>query len=960
MSSTYLRPGIGRRILASCIALSLSAAVSAETLSAPGLSAPGSIAYDAEGVPTITAANDNDAAFLQGYAHAQYRFYQMDYTRRAVSGTLAELLGQAALSSDIQTRTLGLRRGAERSWRAMSDDMRGWIEAYTNGVNHWLSTTAALPPEYGALSLTRATPWSPVDTVVVGKGLAFQLSFDLDIDATIQLGTYQAAATAAGLNATALYFNDIFRAAPADNRVTIPGFVPGAAAAPESTQAMAVTVEGDAPITEVEPIAADTLALAKQYREAISGNALLSKALDGNDSPIGSNEWVVSGAHTASGKPILSNDPHLGLDLPSVFTEQHVFSNDSRYPAPMDVTGVTIPGAPGVIQGCNQGMCWGTTTNSLDVTDVFQETLRLNSYGLPYAIVHNGVEEPVQWLFQNYYVNQMSGGPDNIKRDNSIGYTNGGVTIIVPRRNNGAIVSLTGSTGLSVAYTGWGPTKELESFRRINRATNVAQFQDALTYFDFGSQNFAYADQAGNIAYFTSAEAPVRIDLQTTGQPGGGRPPWLIRDGSGALKHDWMPVVNRQPNQATPYEILPANEMPYVINPASGYIANANNDPIGFSLTNNVLSKTRPGGGVYYLDSGGASAFRMGRIDRELQRMIASGIPITADDMADLQANNQLLDAELILPQLLGAYDRSVASGAWADAATLAGNAKVAEAISRLRAWDFSTPTGIPQGYDAGDNPASLPAPSQQEINHSVAATIWATWRAAALRNTIDAALTKIGLGSSLPGGRDALTALKYQLDNYATLNGKGASGINFFAVTGAPTPAAARDFLLLKSLKDGLDRLASSDFNAAFAGSTELSDYRWGKLHRIVFDHSLGGPFNIPGTNPYPFQNLGTGLPGISRPGGFEAVDASAHDLRANGVNSFMFGSGPARRFVGEMTLPTIDAAQILPGGPSGVIGSPFYVSQLSRWLTNHYKPLPIPHADALAQSPTVIDFTP
>src|SRR5690606_770787 len=121
--------------------------------------------------------------------------------------------------------------------------------------------------------------------------------------------------------------------------------------------------------------------------------------------------------------------------------------------------------------------------------------------------------------------------------------------------------------------------------------------------------------------------------------------------------------------------------------------------------------------------------------------------------------------------------------------------------------------------------------------------------------NTIDAALSRIGLGSALPGGRDALTALKYQLDNYAVLNGKGASGLDFFPVPGAPTPADARDYVLMKSLKDGLDRLGSSDFEPAFDGSTDLSDYRWGKLHRIVFDHSLGGPFNIPGSNPYPFQ---------------------------------------------------------------------------------------------------------
>ena len=958
MSLTTLRRSIIRAMFASCVLLGVSAPLAAQTLIAPGMTAPGSISYNAEGMPTISAANDNDAAFLQGYSHARDRFYQMDFTRRAVSGTLAELVGPTALANDVQTRTLGLRRGAERTWRALSDDMRGWMLAYSNGVNYWLNTATALPPEYGALDLTRATPWSPVDSIVVGKGLAFQLSFDLDIDPTIRLGTYQAAASAAGLNATKLYFNDIFRAAPFDDRVSVPGFQPSGTEPKITGSSTADGPITNTPIAEVAPVDPQLVELAKKYRSEIEGNPLLQRALEGHDSPIGSNEWVVSGSRTASGKPILSNDPHLSLGLAPVFVEQHVYSADTRYPQPMDVTGVTVPGAPGVIQGCNQTMCWGTTTNSLDVTDVFNEKLRLNSYGLPYAIVHNGVDEPIQWLFQNYYVNQLNGTPNNVVRNNNIGYTNGGVTLIVPRRNNGPILSLNGTNGLSVAYTGWGATKELESFRRINRAGTVDQFKDALTYFDFGSQNFVYSDTAGNIAYFTSGEAPVRADLQA-GTVGGGVPPTFIRDGTGAAKHDWLPVSNPQPNQATPYEVLPASEMPFVVNPASGYIANANNDPIGFSLDNNALNATRPGGGIYYLDGGGSSSLRMGRIDRELQRLIASGNPITTNDMAALQANTQSLDAELLMPYLLGAYDRSIATGAWGSASALASDPKVAEAISRLRTWDFSSPTGIQRGYDVGDNPDDLAVPSPQEVDRSVAATVYATFRAAALRNTIDAALTSIGLGSNLPGAGDALKALKYQLDNYAALQGKGASGINFFAVAGAPDANAARDFLLLKSVKDALDRLASADFNAAFAGSTDLADYRWGRLHRITFSHSLGGPFNIPGPNPYPFQNLASDLPGVARDGGYETVNVAAHNLRANNANAFMFGGGSARRFVGEMSDPIL-AGQIIPGGPSGVLGSPFYVSQLGRWLTGQYKRLPISQDDALLFTVTTINFTP
>lgn len=950
------RRGLRRAVLACSLAFVCAAPLGAQTLTAPGLTAAGSISYDAEGIPTIQAANDNDAAFLQGYAHARDRFFQMDLTRRQVSGTLAELVGSSQLSGDVQARTLGLRRGAVKTWAALSDDTRGWLKAYADGVNYWLANNP-LPPEYAALQLTRAEPWTPVDSICVGKGLAFQLSFDLDIDPTITFGAYQQAAAVAGFDPTALYFGDTHRIAPADGRVSVPNFQPGAASATATAEPPKAGVASlPAPVGQLD---AQTLELAAAYRESLRDNPLFGRALAGRDTPIGSNEWVVSGAHTASGKPILSNDPHLGLSLPSVFMEQHVVSRDTRYTDTLDATGVTVPGAPGVIQGCNQRLCWGTTTNSLDVTDVFQEKLKLNSYGLPYAIVHDGQEEPVQWVFQNFYVNKLDGTPNNVVRDNSIGYTNGAVTVTVPRRNDGPIAQIIGSNGLSIAYTGWGATFELESFRRINRARNVQQFRDALTYFDFGSQNFAYADVDGNIAYFVSAEAPVRTDLQTQNAPGGGVPPWFIRDGSGALKHDWLPVQNRQPNQATPYEILPVDEMPFVINPSRGYVANANNDPIGFSLDNNALNQLRPGGGIYYLDVGGASAFRMGRIDRELQRLIASGQKITVADMQKLQANTQLLDAELLMPYLLDAYAHATAGGAWSQLAALAAKPNVAEAIARLRAWDFSHPTGIQAGYDAGDNPAALPAPSQAQIDASVAATIWSAWRSNAVRSTIDTTLRGVGLGSYLPGGRDAYAGFQFLLQNYGVLGGKGASGLTFFRAAGSPDAASTRDYVLLKALSDGLDMLASDEFKPAFNGSQTLSDYRWGRLHRITFKHPLGGPLSVPGTGAFGFANLEPLLPGVARQGGFEAVDASSHDVRASGVNSFTFGSGPARRFVGEM-LPTISAFEIIPGGQSGVPTGPAYVSQLGRWLTNQYHPLPVPAAVALAQSQNVLNFAP
>jgi penicillin amidase len=955
-NTKYPRPhgrAIRRLSLAVGLALAgLAGSASAQSpITAPGLRAAGSIVYDREGVPVIRAANELDAAYLLGYAHARDRFWQMDFNRRGASGTVAELVGSAALANDVQIRTLGLRRAAEASWRAMSAETRGWLKAYADGVNFWLQTNP-LPPEYGALELTRAEPWSPVDSVVIGKALAFQLSFDLDTGLTQAFGAFQVAGTAGNFNGQALFFEDIYRVQPPDNRVSIPGFRP----------------TGDAPL--VDDLAKNRPAdstyvqdavvtdLAARYSAMVKNHPLIGPALEPREDRGASNWWLVGGSRTESGRPILANDPHLGLDTPSVFQEVHITAGNT-----INVRGGSVPGAPGVILGCRPEFCWGLTTNPMDVTDTFQENFVLNTFGLPTHTIYQGRLEPVEILVQTYNVNRLDNIPDNVTRDNSIGYTNGGVTVLVPRRNNGPVVvaptETGGRTGLSVQYAGWGATFELEAFRRISLATNFNEFRSALDSFDVGSQNFAYAGTDGTIAYIVSAEMPIRDDLQNL-RAVDGSPPFLVRDGSGTRRNEWLVATTRPETQALPYQILGRNEMPSSINPASGYIANANNDPVGNTLDNNPFNQLRANGGLYYLNFG-YSAYRMGRIDRELQRLLArpADQKITLTDMQRLQANNQFMDAELVLPYLLTAASNAAATSAWSELRTLAADQQVQTALLLLRAWDFSSPTGIREGYDFGDDPTNLRDPSTAEVANSVGATLWSTWRSFAVRNTVDATLTRIGLGSQIPGSDTSYTALKNLLDNFATRRGVGASGVNFFQVANAPSPEAARDFLLLRSLRDALTMLASEGFAPAFNRSTNLGDYRWGRLHRIVFDHPLGGPFNLPGTPAYGFTNLSPQLPGIARGGGYEVVDASGHSVRANTVNGFMFGSGPARRFLSEMT-DGYTPLQILPGGQSGVLGSPFYASQLSRWLVNAYKPMPLNVTVATTNPLTTISFQP
>jgi len=939
--------------------LALAASVSAQSVQMPALSAPVNVYTDANGIPTIVGETEGDVNFVRGFLHARDRLFQMDYLRRVGSGTLGELLGPGALSSDVQLRTLGLRRGALATWRHMNQDERNWVKAYADGVNAFIAM-GQLPPEYEALELGSVERWSPVDSLVIGKLLAFQLSFDSGaVDRTIRLATYQGVGEVAGFDGLALFSEDLSRSAPMDDRLTVPNFFESAGIIPlpsaSSVDSAGSGKDGTGDrvswknLPQVNETVVDSL---QGYIERVRQVPLLGNTIGNADDRAASNWWVVSGQHTESGYPVMANDPHLGLDIPPIMINENIVVRDEG----RVVSGVTPPGTPLILLGCNLRICWGLTNHNVDVTDYFQEEILVNSYGLPTHTVHDGQAEPVLYAFQSYFVNNIGDGVgDNITRAN-VGYDSGGITFLVPRRNNGPIVAQPdASSAISVQYAGWGPTFELSTLRAFERAGNMDEFRAAIENWTFGSQNVVYADVDGNIAYFTTGAVPLREDLQNN-TVGGGVPPFLLRDGSGALGHDWLPANVDSP-RAAPFASLPKSEMPHVINPPWGYIANANNDPVGTTVDNNPLNQLRPAGnGIYYLNPS-YSELRMARIDRELQDLIAAG-PVSVDDMKALQANNQMFDAELIVPYLLQAFENAATEGAWPGLAQFSASPAVQEAISRLAAWDFSTPTGLAEGYDPG-SPAGAGEPSANEVANSVAATIYSVWRGQVIGNTIDATLQALQLGDQLPGSTDAIRAFHHMLASFGDNGGFGASGVPFFNVEGAPDMSTARDVILLASLVQSLELLASDEFAPAFGNSTNQDDYRWGKLHRIVFRHPLNSdPFNAP--NGGGLSDLGEGLPGVARAGGYQTVDASSHGVRADGLNEFMYSAGAARRTVAEMTPGKPNVSEVLPGGRSGVLVSPFYTNQLRLWLVNDYLQLAFGEGDAQAGAIDVTTFAP
>ena len=905
----------------------------------PGLSGAVHIVTDREGVRHLEARNDLDLARAQGYVHCRDRFFQMDDTRRQVDGTQAELLGLDRIPADIQARVIGLHRAAQRSLDAAPARFRALLDAYAAGVNHCLATLP-LPPEYALLELTHARPWEPVDTIKIGKAISASLSLDIDTDLTQQLSAYVQAGATNGFDGQALFSQDVFRSAPMDPASTVP----------DATNTTPYAIDWHA--KKVQHLASAARA-ATRVREKLAVHPLFALALDRRQSFVGSNEWGVTAAKSASGRPMIANDPHLSLNQPSTFWEWHLSVRNDPQAGAMNVSGVGFPGVPGVILGQNDDVTWGATTNPMDVTDVFSDRLyvaqpqcfaigALACIESPPGTFHAvEIQQGVKYFFN------LVGDSVNDNLIEATGLPAEATTIgTVPFRSFGPIIDITNpavlaspfgvTDALVLQYTGFHATQELVTFSLWNRAKNLADFAVGLASFDVGSQNWAYADRAGNLAYFASAELPLRTDLEQGAVVG--LPPFFVRDGrSGA--NNWIADAAHSQGQVIPFAILPPAEMPQTVNPTNGFFVNANNDPAGTTLDNDPLNQVRASSAnaIYYLNPGYANGLRAGRITRLIRKELTSGNGrVTVDEMKGFQSNTQQLDAELLVPFLKDAFAHARASGAPAELAALAGDAGVAEAIQRLRAWDFSTPTGIAKGWDARDVegvrlPLIGPA-GQQEIRASIAATIYNVWRGFAVRNIVDARLADFGLGA---GSTEALTALHHLLSE-TPYSGDAAAGFAWIPEPAALSAAQRRDLALLTALRDALDALASAEFAPAFANSTDQSQYRWGKLHRIVFDHAFEPSFSIPPQAG--FQDLSPELRGLSRDGGYEVVNASGFSARSTTLNGFMFGGGPVRRYVGRADPHRIAGVNVVPGGPSGVPGDPRYATQLSTWLTADY----------------------
>ncbi|HET8668397.1 MAG TPA: penicillin acylase family protein, partial [Terriglobales bacterium] len=538
-----------------------------------GLHAPVTVLRDPQGVPHITAASLEDLFFAQGYVTAQDRLWQMDMTRRYASGRLAEILGASYAKSDIQQRTLLMPMVAERAAAALSQRDRAYLEAYAHGVNAYIADNANhLPPEFRVLHYS-PQPWTVVDSLFVGAGMAEMLNLG---SLEQVLDRERIAAKLGPELASDLYPNSSFRDYPP---------VPG-----REEEAIEPVVAGNEQDSVKQPDAQESKrrtrrgarrparSIAPPARRAHSrrrAGLQFSAAPFGFDAgPLfpGSNNWVVSGAHTASGKPILSNDMHLPHQIPNTWYEVHLTSGN------FDVAGVSLPGLPFVIVGHNQRIAWGFTNIGPSVTDLYNETF--NDKGQ--YLTPEGWKDPEH----RAELVRVRGGRD-IKVDVAI-------------TRHGPIVSALAPSEKRMLALKWvihDPAALGEPFFDVNSAQNWDEFLRAFSHFGGPAQNVVYADVDGHIGYHATGLVPIRpATWAPEAQPGtqssqdpGVRTVEQASPSAAAPQPDIISGILNQahsnlvglpvPGSDNAHEWLgyiPFEKLPGVFDPPSGIIATAN------------------------------------------------------------------------------------------------------------------------------------------------------------------------------------------------------------------------------------------------------------------------------------------------------------------------------------------------------------------------------------------------
>ena len=511
-----------------------------------GLKGQVEVLRDSFGVPQIYADNPEDLFLAQGYVQAQDRFFEMDFRRHLAAGRLSELFGKSQLESDTYIRTLGWRRVAEQELALLAPSTRRYLDAYAAGVNASIADRAAgdLSLEYSLLRLQgldyRPQPWTAADSVSWLKVMAWNLGENLDEEAeraiiTGKLGAGRAAS--------------LFPRYPLDDNfvpILRRGDVVGKAFDPAASRGSGRPLPAGLSVDQLRKATGALESVAKINRSI--------PRLFGTGSgtgEIGSNSWAVAGSGTASGKAILSNDPHLPTSIPSVFAQVGLHCRTLSEACPFDVSGFSMAAVPGVVIGKNTKIAWGLTTSYVDAQDLYLEdvqgdTVREGDKYVPLKVITEEIRVRGEDQPRSIRIRSSPHGPLLSDVDQRL------QQVSATRTTPG-----TAPYAVALSWTALQPGRTMDALLALDQARNFPEFRAATALLSAPSQNFVYADTAGNIGYQLAGAVPLR------------------RKGNGTKPSPgWDPSYGWQ-------GMIPFAKLPYVFNPPSGFIVAANQQVIG-------------------------------------------------------------------------------------------------------------------------------------------------------------------------------------------------------------------------------------------------------------------------------------------------------------------------------------------------------------------------------------------
>lgn len=538
------------------------------TLQLARLQAPVIILYDDRQIPHIFAENDHDLYFAQGYVTAKDRLWQMEFQTYAAAGRLSEILGARTLEYDRFQRRVGMLVSAKNAVKAMEQDpvIGEVVAAYTEGVNAFIESLSPndYPIEYKILDYAPES-WTPLKCALLLKYMAWMLT---GYGSDLQMSNTQA-------KFGKEVVEDLFPFYPKNMQPVVP----------EGTPWNFTPVKIKVPQKEFTP-------------------KIISGILPYEANPaVGSNNWAASGSKTASGFPVLANDPHLAMNLPSIWYEIQLVGPS------VNVYGVSLPGAPNVVVGFNERVAWGVTNAEADVMDFYEITFKdssLNQYW------HDNQWKPTYNIVEEI---RVRGGETLL---DTVVYTHHGP---IPYNLSEKPFNRRVPALHALRWLGHDPGNEARAFYLLNRTENYGDYVEALSYYACPAQNFVFADVNGDIAIWHNGKFPAKWRAQ--GQ--------FIGDGSDPV-YDWQGWVPHMQN-------------PHIKNPERGFVSSANQNATDLSYP-------------YYLNSSYAPPYRITRINQRLAELQN----ITPDDFRKLQLDTKNLHAESVLPDLLSIIDKRALS----------------------------------------------------------------------------------------------------------------------------------------------------------------------------------------------------------------------------------------------------------------------------------------------------------